>query len=86
MHVNAWRAIGSVPKAIGWDALRSGVTAICRYELAVNRTYQELAKITTRLSYGRRGPAKGDRPTGGQPAFTESTRSPRPFVKATSTA
>lgn len=33
MHVNAWRAIGG-PTAIGWDALRSGVTAICRYELA----------------------------------------------------
>lgn len=45
MHVNAWRAIGSVPKAIGWDALRSGVTAICRYELAVNRTYQELPRL-----------------------------------------
>lgn len=50
MHVNAWRAIGGVPKAIGWDALRSGVTAICRYELAINRTYQELTKITTPLS------------------------------------
>jgi len=44
VHVNALRAIGGVPKAIVCDNLKSGVTATCRYEPGINRTYQELAQ------------------------------------------
>ena len=44
VHVNAFTAIGGVPKAIVCDNLKAGVTATCRYEPGVNRTYQELAE------------------------------------------
>ena len=44
LHVNALRAIGGVPKAIVCDNLKAGVTATCRYEPGINRTYQELAE------------------------------------------
>ena len=44
LHVNAFAAIGGVPKAIVCDNLKAGVTATCRYEPGVNRTYQELAE------------------------------------------
>jgi transposase len=37
-------AIGGVPKAIVCDNLKAGVTAACRYEPGINRTYQELAE------------------------------------------
>jgi len=37
-------AIGGTPKAIVCDNLKAGVTAMCRYEPGINRTYQELAE------------------------------------------
>ena len=37
-------AIGGVPKAMVCDNLKAGVTAVCRYEPGINRTYQELAE------------------------------------------
>jgi transposase len=37
-------AIGGVPKAIICDNLKAGITATCRYEPGINRTYQELAE------------------------------------------
>jgi transposase len=43
-HVDALGAIGGVPKAIVCDNLKAGVTAACRYEPGINRTYQELAE------------------------------------------
>ena len=43
-HVNAFSAIGGVPKAVVCDNLKAGVTAACRYEPGINRTYQELAE------------------------------------------
>jgi transposase len=43
-HVDALNAIGGVPKAIVCDNLKAGVTATCRYEPGINRTYQELAE------------------------------------------
>ena len=44
LHVSALHAIGGVPKAIVCDNLKAGVTATCRYEPGINRTYQELAE------------------------------------------
>jgi transposase len=43
-HVDALSAIGGVPKAIVCDNLKAGVTATCRYEPGINRTYQDLAE------------------------------------------
>jgi IstB-like ATP binding protein len=43
-HVNAFSAIGGVPKAVVCDNLKAGVTAVCRYEPGINRTSQELAE------------------------------------------
>jgi transposase len=43
-HVDALNTIGGVPKAIVCDNLKAGVTAVCRYEPGINRTYQELAE------------------------------------------
>jgi transposase len=43
-HVNAFSVIGGVPKAVVCDNLKAGVTAACRYEPGINRTYQELAE------------------------------------------
>jgi len=43
-HIDALSAIGGVPKAIVCDNLKAGVTATCRYEPGINRTYQELAE------------------------------------------
>lgn len=43
-HVDALGAIGGVTKAIVCDNLKAGVTATCRYEPGINRTYQELAE------------------------------------------
>src|SRR5262249_4916324 len=42
-HVNAFTAISGVPGAVVCDNLKSGVTATCRYEPGINRTYQDLA-------------------------------------------
>jgi len=42
-HVNAFAAIRGVPGAVVCDNLKAGVTATCRYEPGINRTYQELA-------------------------------------------
>jgi transposase len=42
-HVNAFAAIGGVPRAVVCDNLKAGVTATCRYEPGINRTYQDLA-------------------------------------------
>jgi hypothetical protein len=43
VHVNAFTAIGGVPNAVVCDNLKAGVTATCRYEPGINRTYQDLA-------------------------------------------
>jgi transposase len=43
VHVNAFTAIGGVPGATVCDNLKAGVTAACRYEPGINRTYLELA-------------------------------------------
>ena len=43
-HVNALNTIGGVPKAVVCDNLKAGVTAACRYEPGINRTYQEFAE------------------------------------------
>ena len=42
-HVNAFAFIGGVPKLLVCDNLRAGVTAACRYEPGINRTYQDMA-------------------------------------------
>jgi transposase len=42
-HVNALGFIGGVPKLLVCDNLRAGVTAACRYEPGINRTYQDMA-------------------------------------------
>jgi len=42
-HVNALAFLGGVPKLLVCDNLRAGVTAACRYEPGINRTYQEMA-------------------------------------------
>ncbi len=42
-HVNALSFLGGVPRLLVCDNLRAGVTAACRYEPGINRTYQELA-------------------------------------------
>jgi len=42
-HVNALAVIGGVAHAIVCDNLKAGVTATCRYEPGINRTYQDLA-------------------------------------------
>ena len=42
-HVNALAFIGGAPKLLVCDNLRAGVTATCRYEPGINRTYQEMA-------------------------------------------
>lgn len=43
-HVRALQAIGGVPAALVPDQLKSGVTAACRYEPGIQRTYEELAR------------------------------------------
>jgi transposase len=43
-HVDGLRTIGGVPKAIVCDNLKAGVTAACRYEPGINRTYQGFAE------------------------------------------
>jgi transposase len=42
-HVNALTFFGGVTRQIVCDNLRAGVTAACRYEPGINRTYQEMA-------------------------------------------
>ncbi|HTR17018.1 MAG TPA: IS21 family transposase [Acetobacteraceae bacterium] len=42
-HVSALSFLGGVPRLLVCDNLRAGVTAACRYEPGINRTYQELA-------------------------------------------
>jgi len=42
-HINAFSAIGGVAGAVVCDNLKAGVTATCRYEPGINRTYQDLA-------------------------------------------
>src|SRR5207249_144863 len=44
LHVNAFSAIGGVPKGVVCDNLKAGVTVTCRYEPGINRSYQELAE------------------------------------------
>jgi transposase len=43
VHVNALAFLGGAPKLLVCDNLRAGVTAACRYEPGINRTYQEMA-------------------------------------------
>ncbi len=42
-HVNALAFLGGTPRLLVCDNLRAGVTAACRYEPGINRTYQEMA-------------------------------------------
>jgi transposase len=42
-HVNALTFLSGGPKLLVCDNLRAGVTAACRYEPGINRTYQEMA-------------------------------------------
>ena len=42
-HVDTLDILGGVPKLIVCDNLKAGVTAACRYEPGINRTYQEMA-------------------------------------------
>jgi transposase len=42
-HVNAFSAIGGVPKAAVCDNLKAGITKPSRYEPGINRSYQDLA-------------------------------------------
>ena len=42
-HVNAFNVIAGVAGAVVCDNLKAGVTATCRYEPGINRTYQDLA-------------------------------------------
>ena len=42
-HVNTLNFIGGVSRQIVCDNLKAGVTAACRYEPGINRTYQEMA-------------------------------------------
>jgi transposase len=43
VHVNALAFLGGTPKLLVCDNLRAGMTAACRYEPGINRTYQEMA-------------------------------------------
>ena len=42
-HVNAFAHFGGVARQVVPDNLKAGVTAACRYEPGVNRTYQDMA-------------------------------------------
>jgi len=42
-HVNAFASMGGVARQIVCDNLKAGVTAACRYEPGINRTYQDMA-------------------------------------------
>lgn len=43
-HVRAFAAFGGVPRAVVPDNLKSGVTKACRYEPALQRSYQHFAE------------------------------------------
>jgi transposase len=43
VSVRTFQAIGGVPGAVVCDNLKAGVTAACRYEPGINRTYEEMA-------------------------------------------
>jgi transposase len=43
-HMRAFEYFGGVPAAVVPDQLRTGVSAPCRYEAGIQRTYQELAE------------------------------------------
>ena len=67
-HVNALAFLGGVPKLLVCDNLRAGVTAACRYEPGINRTYQDLAThygtaiLPTRVRRPREGEGRGGGP------------------------
>jgi transposase len=42
-HVNAFAFFGGAARQLVCDNLKAGVTAACRYEPGINRTYQEMA-------------------------------------------
>jgi transposase len=42
-HVNAFAKFGGVARQIVCDNLKAGVTAACRYEPGINRSYQDMA-------------------------------------------
>ena len=42
-HANAFAFFGGVARQLVCDNLKAGVTAACRYEPGINRTYQEMA-------------------------------------------
>ncbi|HYO27971.1 MAG TPA: IS21 family transposase, partial [Azonexus sp.] len=42
-HVDGFAFFGGVPALVVCDNLKAGVTAACRYEPGINRTYQDLA-------------------------------------------
>jgi transposase len=65
-HVNALAFLGGAAKLLVRDNLRAGVTAACRYEPGINRTYQEMAAhygaavLPTRVSPpARQGEGRG---------------------------
>ena len=42
-HVNAFASMGGVARQLVCDSLKAGVTAACRYEPGISRTYQDMA-------------------------------------------
>ena len=42
-HVSAFAFFGGVARQLVCDNLKAGVTAACRYEPGINRTYQDMA-------------------------------------------
>ena len=42
-HVGAFTSFGGVTRQIVCDSLKAGVTAACRYEPGISRTYQDMA-------------------------------------------
>ena len=42
-HVNAFAFFGGMPRQVVCDNLKAGVTAACRYEPGINRSYQDMA-------------------------------------------
>jgi transposase len=42
-HVNSFICFGGVPRQLICDNLKAGVTATCRYEPGINRSYQDMA-------------------------------------------
>jgi transposase len=61
-HVNAFTAIGGVAGAVVCDNLKAGVTATCRYEPGITRTYEDLATHYGTPFYQRDRGSRATRP------------------------